>query len=181
MFFFPVSSWFWYKRRIIPCRPHGRRRVWMRWWRHLPYIPHFTAATSFHPLRFSVFGKLPVFISTLSWRQRSNMSYSSNVANLHADLYIHWDCFVKRDFLIQFYSLFFFLLKFHQELVNVYTHLKDMCASLRHRGVNMQDCSDFTMCEDIRPGVLSNLLEEFKELMQDVLTFKPTVRYFKFW
>lgn len=43
----------------------------------------------------------------------------------------------------------------------------------------MQDCSDFTMCEDIRPGVLSNLLEEFKELMQDVLTFKPTVRHFK--
>lgn len=65
--------------------------------------------------------------------------------------------------------------EFHQELVNVYTQLKDMCASLRHRGVNMQDCSDFTMCEDIRPGVLSNLLEEFKELMQDVLTFKPTV------
>lgn len=53
-----------------------------------------------------------------------------------------------------------------------------MCASLRHRGMSVQDCSDFTMCEDIRPGVLSNLLEEFKELMQDVLTFKPTVRYF---
>ncbi|XP_048767628.2 bicaudal D-related protein homolog isoform X3 [Ostrea edulis] len=67
--------------------------------------------------------------------------------------------------------------QFHQELVNVFTQLKDMCASLRHGNGNndMRECSDYTLCEDIRPGVLSNLLQEFKELMQEVLTFKPTI------
>lgn len=44
----------------------------------------------------------------------------------------------------------------------------------------MQDCFDFMMCEDICFGVLFNLLEEFKELMQDVFIFKLIVRYFKF-
>lgn len=109
MFFSPVPPWFWYKWRIIPCRPHGRRRVWMRWWRHLPNIPHFTAATSLHPLWFSVFRKLPVFISTLSRRQRSNALHSSNRANLYADIYtcIHWDKWFFNTFL---FCLFLFYL-----------------------------------------------------------------------
>ncbi|XP_078335899.1 BICD family-like cargo adapter 1 isoform X4 [Crassostrea virginica] len=65
--------------------------------------------------------------------------------------------------------------EFHQDLVSVYSQLKDMCSSLRHRGVDVQDCCEFTLCEEVRPGALSDLLQELKELMQDVLTFKPTV------
>lgn len=77
-----------------------------------------------------------------------------------------------------------FIFKFHQDLVSVYSQLKDMCSSLRHRGVDVQDCCEFTLCEEVRPGALSDLLQELKELMQDVLTFKPTVRFFidyEFW
>ncbi|XP_061198242.1 bicaudal D-related protein homolog isoform X2 [Saccostrea echinata] len=65
--------------------------------------------------------------------------------------------------------------EFHEELVSVYCQLKDMCASLQYGHSDSQECSDYTLCEDIRPGVLSDLLQEFKELMQDVLTFRPTI------
>ncbi|XP_062617267.1 bicaudal D-related protein homolog isoform X2 [Saccostrea cucullata] len=65
--------------------------------------------------------------------------------------------------------------EFHDELVSVYCQLKDMCVSLQHRHSNSYECSDYTLCEDLRPGVISDLLQEFKELMQDVLTFKPTI------
>ncbi|KAK3083889.1 hypothetical protein FSP39_004795 [Pinctada imbricata] len=62
-----------------------------------------------------------------------------------------------------------------QELVEAYTQLKHMCSAIKERRSTDSLLEQMSECESVQMGNLTSILQELRELMQDMMAYRPTI------